>query len=210
MPSSSPPTPSLRSWAVAAIIKCRRWQQGLHKTKGRLSVKSTVNGHTEVKLQIVWLYVFTAIMLSLSYDFLRKLQSMISTRLGMHDIYRTYKWSTDMGENYVIFIALINKLNSIFRSDKVRLLVNQSMICLIYLRFIRFPSASDCSFKLQWLSACVALITSSFVNMSLLVWKFLSVAEENNTIAICITCSVRIPRGGKKASSFNTTNLISH
>ncbi len=29
--------------------------------------------------------------------------------LGMHDIYRTDKLSTDMGENDVIFIAPINK-----------------------------------------------------------------------------------------------------
>ncbi len=29
-------------------------------------------------------------------------------------------------------------------------------------------------------------------------------------IAICNVCSARILRGGKKASSFNTTNLISH
>ncbi len=30
-------------------------------------------------------------------------------KLGMHDIYRTDKLSTDMGENDVIFIAPINK-----------------------------------------------------------------------------------------------------
>ncbi len=65
----------------------------------------------------------------------------------------------------------MNKLNPISRSDKVRLLVNQS-ISLIFLRFIYFLSTTDCSFKLQWLSACVAVITSSFVNMSSLVWKF--------------------------------------
>ncbi len=29
--------------------------------------------------------------------------------LGMHDIYRTDKLSTDMGENDIIFIAPINK-----------------------------------------------------------------------------------------------------
>ncbi len=29
--------------------------------------------------------------------------------IGMHDIYRTDKLSTDMGENDVIFIAPINK-----------------------------------------------------------------------------------------------------
>ncbi len=127
----------------------------------------------------------------------------------MHNIYRTDKLSTDMGENDIIFIALMNKWNPISRSDKVRLLVNQS-ISLIYLRFISFPSASDCRFKLQWLSACVALITSSFVNMSSPVWKFFSVAEEDNAIAICNACSARIPRGGKNASSFNSTNLISH
>ncbi len=39
--------------------------------------------------------------------------------VGMHDIYRTDKLSTDMGENYVIFIAPINKWNPITRSDKV-------------------------------------------------------------------------------------------
>ncbi len=72
----------------------------------------------------------------------------------MHDIYRTDKLTTDMGENDFIFIAPINKWNPISTSDKVRLLVNQS-ISQIYLRFIRFPSASDCCFKLQWLSACV-------------------------------------------------------
>ncbi len=43
----------------------------------------------------------------------------------MHDIYRTDKLSTDMGENN-IFIAPINKWNPISRSDQVRLLVNQT------------------------------------------------------------------------------------
>ncbi len=124
----------------------------------------------------------------------------IALKVGMHDIYRTDKLSTDMDENDVIFIAPINKWNTISRSDKVRLLVNQS-INLIYLRFIRFPSASDCCFKLQWLSACVTLIMSSFVNMSSPVWKFFSVAEEDNAIAICNACSARIPRGGKRVSS---------
>ncbi len=47
--------------------------------------------------------------------------------LGMHDIYRTDKLSTDMGENYIIFIAPINKWNPISRPDKVRLLRNQSV-----------------------------------------------------------------------------------
>ncbi len=51
---------------------------------------------------------------------------------------------------------------------------------------------------------------SSFVNMSSPVWKFFSVAEEDNGIAICNACSARNTRGEKKASSFNTTNLISH
>ncbi len=35
-------------------------------------------------------------------------------------------------------------------------------------------------------------------------------AEEDNAIAICNARSARIPRGGTKASSFNTINLISH
>ncbi len=51
--------------------------------------------------------------------------------LGMHDIYRTDKLSTNMSENDVIFIAPINKLNPISRSDKVWLLeiiqINQSI-----------------------------------------------------------------------------------
>ncbi len=34
----------------------------------------------------------------------------IDFHLGMHDIYRTDKLSTNMGENYVIFIALINEI----------------------------------------------------------------------------------------------------
>ncbi len=46
--------------------------------------------------------------------------------------------------------------------------------------------------------------------MSLPAWTFFSVAEEDNAIAICIACSARILRGGRKASSFNTTNRISH
>ncbi len=48
------------------------------------------------------------------------------------------------------------------------------------------------------------------MNMSSPVWKFFSVAEEDNDIAICNACSARNPREGKMASSFNTTNLISH
>ncbi len=127
--------------------------------------------------------------------------------LGMHDIYRTDKLWTIWVKMTSFYIAPINKWNPISRPDKVRLLVNQS-ISLIYLRFIHFPTASDCNIMLEWLSACVALITSSFVNMSSPVWKFFSVAEEDNAIAICNTCSARIPRGGKKASNFNTRDLI--
>ncbi len=70
---------------------------------------------------------------------------------------------------------------------------------------MQVTSALNCS-----VSQLVALITSSFLNMSSPVWKFFSVAEEDNAIAICNACSARIPKGGKKTSSFNTTNLISH
>ncbi len=42
--------------------------------------------------------------------------------------------------------TFLDKLNLISRSDKVLLLVSQS-ISLIYLRFICFPSANDCCFK---------------------------------------------------------------
>ncbi len=59
-------------------------------------------------------------------------------------------------------------------------------------------------------SQLVTFITSSSVNMSSPVWKCFSVTEEDNAIAISNACSARIPRGGKKATSFNTTNLISH
>ncbi len=46
--------------------------------------------------------------------------------------------------------------------------------------------------------------------MSPPVWAFLSVAEEENAIAICNACSAMIPREGRKAIRFNTTNIISH
>ncbi len=63
----------------------------------------------------------------------------------MHNIYRTDKLLTVMGENDVICIAQINKWNPISRLDKLRMPVNQS-ISLIYLRFIRLPTADlNCS-----------------------------------------------------------------
>ncbi len=101
-----------------------------------------------------------------------------------------------MGEHDIIFIAPINKLNPITRSDKVRLPVNQS-ISLIYLRFIRFPSASDCSDS-QLVSR------SSFVNMSSPVWKFFSVAEEGQCHCyLQRMLSKDSERRRKNASSFN-------
>ena len=42
------------------------------------------------------------------------------------------------------------------------------------------------------------------------VWSFFTVAEDDNAFAICNACSMRIPRGGKRSSSFNTSNLTSH
>ncbi len=78
----------------------------------------------------------------------------------MHDIYRTDKLSTDMGQNDIDFIAPINKWKPI-DSSAFRVQVTAALNC------------SD--------SACVALITSSFVNMSSPVWKFFSVAEEDNS-----------------------------
>ncbi len=50
----------------------------------------------------------------------------------MHDIYQTDKLSTDMGENYVIIIAPINKWNPISRSDKVHLLENNKSVWFIW------------------------------------------------------------------------------
>ncbi len=46
--------------------------------------------------------------------------------------------------------------------------------------------------------------------MSSPVWKFFSVAEEDNAIAICKACTARTLRGAKNASSFNLKNLIFH
>ena len=46
--------------------------------------------------------------------------------------------------------------------------------------------------------------------MSSPVWSFFTVAEDDNSIAVCKKFSGRVPRGGKKSSGFNTTNLISH
>ena len=42
------------------------------------------------------------------------------------------------------------------------------------------------------------------------VWSFFTVAEDDNAVTICKAYSARIARGGKKSSSFNTTNLIAH
>ncbi len=92
------------------------------------------------------------------------------------------------------------------KSDKVRLLVKQSVWFIWDSSAFRLQvtAALNCSD-----SQLVTLITSSFVNVCSGLEVFL-VAEEHNAIAICNACSARIPRGGKKASSFNTTNLISH
>ena len=46
--------------------------------------------------------------------------------------------------------------------------------------------------------------------MSSPVMSFFLVAEDNSSIAICKTCSARVQRGGKKTSSFNTTDLAAH
>ncbi len=77
------------------------------------------------------------------------------------------------------------------------------------MRFILFPSASDL-LSIAVTLACVALITSSFVNMSLPVWKFFSVAESRTMPLLFATHVQQGFRGGKKASSFNLTNQISH
>ncbi len=44
--------------------------------------------------------------------------------------------------------------------------------------------------------------------MSLPVWKFFRVAEEDNTTAVCDACSARIPRGGKKGVKFKHNILF--
>jgi len=93
-----------------------------------------------------------------------------------------------MCENDVLFIAPINKWNPISRSDKVLMLVNQSVWFIWDSSAFRVQVAC---FKLQWLSACVALIICEHV-------KCFSVAEEDNAIDICNACSARTPGGGKK------------
>ncbi len=86
--------------------------------------------------------------------------------LGMHDIYRTDKVSADMGEIDAIFIAPINTFYLISRSDKVRLLVNQS-ISLIFIW-------DSSTFRLQ-VTAALNCSDSQFVSRSLLLrwsWSF--------------------------------------
>ena len=46
--------------------------------------------------------------------------------------------------------------------------------------------------------------------MASVVWNFFKVSEETESLAICNKCNTEVPRGGKKASSYNTSNLKSH
>lgn len=46
--------------------------------------------------------------------------------------------------------------------------------------------------------------------MASVVWDFFKVSEENSSLAICNKCNAEVPRGGKRATSYNTSNLISH
>ncbi len=83
------------------------------------------------------------------------------------------------------------------KSDKVRLLVNQS-ISLIYLKFIRIPSASDCSFILQWLSALITRNRYSVSAAKILIGASLagnvschcSFTRVDNIVFICINVNV--------------------
>ena len=46
--------------------------------------------------------------------------------------------------------------------------------------------------------------------MASVVWDFFKVSEENSLLAICNKCNAEVPQGGKRATSYNTSNLISH
>ena len=42
------------------------------------------------------------------------------------------------------------------------------------------------------------------------VWAFFKVSDEDNATAMCNKCSAEVQRGGKRSTSFNTSNLFSH
>ena len=67
------------------------------------------------------------------------------------------------------------------------------------------PYKRESGHRATWACAWIANMSSPSP-----VWSFFAVAEDDNAVAICQTCSARISRGGKKSSSFNTTNLIAH
>ena len=46
--------------------------------------------------------------------------------------------------------------------------------------------------------------------MSSLVWRYFTIENPKSTTAKCSVCEADVPRGGKAAASFNTTNLSSH
>lgn len=43
-----------------------------------------------------------------------------------------------------------------------------------------------------------------------LVWKYCTVKEGDEKLAICNSCKAEISRGGTTSKTFNTTNLIRH
>ena len=42
------------------------------------------------------------------------------------------------------------------------------------------------------------------------VWNYFTISKDDSRVAVCNKCSSEVQRGGNKAKSFNTTNLISH
>ena len=42
------------------------------------------------------------------------------------------------------------------------------------------------------------------------IWSFYTLPQPTSSTATCNICKVNVPRGGSKASSYNTTNLIKH
>ena len=42
------------------------------------------------------------------------------------------------------------------------------------------------------------------------VWNYFMISKDDSRVSVCNKCSSEVQRGGNKAKSFNTTNLISH
>ena len=48
------------------------------------------------------------------------------------------------------------------------------------------------------------------LRLKAVVWDYYKIVDQDQQFARCLACNVRIPRGGKTAKCFNTTNMIDH